>query len=716
MSTNTTTFINISERAYQYIRQFTIQTVEDALVELITNSFDAYNLSISIQRYVYIDIIDGHSIIVRDNALGMTSTQMQQCFLQVGDFTSSDTSRGFFSRGAKDISAIGNVIFDAIIDNSYSQCTLNTSAYGTITVADTPVTTTIRSKLQIPDPMNGVQVTLDLLSNYYITNYQQLYNTICNIAVLRDLIMDSKNHIIFRYINSGNVIFNQPIVFSYPTATNILTLKYNVPGYTNYTATFVVNKADAPIPQPLVDKQMVFGFLIKDDSTVYEINTIDNKYRWNPHINYLYGYLSSDGIKALLLEYDTNGPTETNPVPIIDPSRLTGVNRSHPFITALYSIATIRLDSILRSMNTSLSAASVSIEDINDLLDELGKYGVKIVETNNITVNFTPSYDGTLAQAINNDRSSYVTYEKSYEMTGQYTTTQTYTDNYVETQINTYNMINSISTSDTTNYYYIDSNTKEIRQIYNINDEQLPSTELTQLLTSDQINSLNVNPYIYKLSPNGNISKLYIFQKGHIDQIDPSTSNVIIPNKQFTIQFVNDLNSITRYTIDYTNGIVVNMNLNNAMVTKYLANRGINNLSTMLSLADLSSTQSLVFLRETMTQVFTDIIVNNDIITGKLVLSSSSSADNFQNEALYWNVVFSKIEESVDTIFQKYIQLNVTKKNNIVSSALDNYKTSVSQYLTSNYSNLAQNFITDYPIIGQNIESVLTDTISSIIE
>ena len=70
----------------------------------------------------------------------------------------------------------------------------------------------------------------------------------------------------------------------------------------------------------------------------------------------------------------------------------------------------------------------------------------------------------------------------------------------------------------------------------------------------------------------------------------------------------------------------------------------------------------------------------------------------------------------MDTIFQKYIQLNVTKKNNIVSSALDNYKTSVSQYLTSNYSNLAQNFITDYPIIGQNIESVLTDTISSIIE
>ena len=35
-------FVKLDERVYKYIRQFTIKSVEDALVELITNSIDAY--------------------------------------------------------------------------------------------------------------------------------------------------------------------------------------------------------------------------------------------------------------------------------------------------------------------------------------------------------------------------------------------------------------------------------------------------------------------------------------------------------------------------------------------------------------------------------------------------------------------------------------------------------------------------------------------------
>lgn len=715
MTDNTPTFINISERAYQYIRSFTIQSIEDALVELITNSIDAYTVSgIQSDKKIYIDVYDNSRVIIRDYALGLTSDQMRQCFLQLGNFTSTNSSRGFFSRGAKDISAIGDVTFDAIINGSYSQCKLDTSAYGMLTIADSVATETIRKQLDIEEPKNGLQVTLDLLSNYRVTNYKQLYDTLCNLAVLRNIILNNTNILIFRYFESKIKIFEQNLSFIYPKSTNILSLKFNVPNYTEYYGKFVVNKTETPIPQPLTDRQMIFGFLIQDKSTVYEVNTIDSKYRWNPYMNYLYGYLSCNGIKELLIDYDTNGPSDRNPVPIIDPSRLTGINKNHPFIQALYSIVTVRLDLILRSLNTRLAAASISIEDIDDLLDELGKYGVNVIESNNITVNFTPSYDGVLAQAVNNDRSSYVTYEKSYQIIGQYTTQNIFTDTYVQNMIQTYIADNNTDTS-SPSFYYV-SNSSEIRLMENITEQVIASTtELTKIMTSDQIDALNVNPFIYKLSSDGKIEKLYIFSKGHIDQSDPANANVVMPMKQFTIQFVNDLNSTNRYAIDFTNGIVVNMNLNNELVKKYLANQGIDSLSSMLSMSDITSTQSLIFLRETMTQVFTDIIVNNDIITGKLILSGNS-IDNFQNESQYWNIIFSKIEGSVDAIFQKYILMNINKKNNMVQDALGNFKLSISEYLVENYSSIANDFISKYSSDGIGIESILKNVITSILE
>ena len=47
---------------------------------------------------------------------------------------------------------------------------------------------------------------------------------------------------------------------------------------------------------------MEFGFLIKDDVAIHEVTTLGEggKYRWNPHINYLVGYLECSGIRDLL--------------------------------------------------------------------------------------------------------------------------------------------------------------------------------------------------------------------------------------------------------------------------------------------------------------------------------------------------------------------------------------------------------------------------------
>ena len=172
-------FIGISERAYKYIRQFTIKSIDDALIELITNSVDAYNKTTYETRLIEIDIIDEVAVKVRDRALGLTAKQLELCFLQVGTYTSDNTSRGFFSRGAKDISALGDIYFNAIRDNKYSQCLLNTDAYGMINTADIDVTEDIRMTYCIPNPCNGLEVMLKLLPNFQSIDIDSLYVTLC---------------------------------------------------------------------------------------------------------------------------------------------------------------------------------------------------------------------------------------------------------------------------------------------------------------------------------------------------------------------------------------------------------------------------------------------------------------------------------------------------------------------------------------------------------
>ena len=56
-------------------------------------------------------------------------------------------------------------------------------------------------------------------------------------------------------------------------------------------------------------------------------------------------------------------------------------------------------------------------KDFNDLFDELAKYGLDIIDDEEIKLSFTPSYDSKLAKAIEDDRMNFVTTEKNYLLT-----------------------------------------------------------------------------------------------------------------------------------------------------------------------------------------------------------------------------------------------------------------------------------------------------------
>lgn len=665
-------FITVSDRAYKYIRQFTIKSIDDALLELITNCYDAYKKKNSTNKIVIIDLIENDTIIVRDQAIGLTSDELRSCFLQIGNRTSENDSRGFFSRGAKDITALGNLTFDTIKNSKYSQCKLSTDVFGELTICDIELTEEILKKLCLDKNTNGLSVSIELLPNYRSLDAERIYENICKNGMLRDIITDRTNKIIVRKYVDNNIIFEKEIHYQYPDGELILDIEYNIPNYPLETAKFVVYKANKPINKPINESQLEFGFLIKDKTTVYEVSTIDSKYRWNPYMNYLYGYLETDAIRKYLLDYDTNGNSTNNPYPIIDPSRISGVNKQHPLIISLYSIATVRIDSILRNLNSSVSSKSIAIDDIEKLIDELSKYGLDIAQANNVDVGFSPSYDGELARAIVHDRANYVTYEKSQEINGFSCSQEIELDNYIKEQLIKYN---------NDSYYYLNHKNELVQlQIYDSGQEQGP-VNVIKMIPTEIKQELQQHPYLYKLSNTGNVDKLYIFNKGEIDSVIESESNKIsVKKKQFNIQFINDININERYIIDNSDGIIIKINLNNPLVSKYLTNQNAKSIDDLITMDKISSIQSLVFLQELITGVLTDLIIQNDIQHNNFILDQDVFT-NTKKILEYRNQVITRIENAVSIMFTKYISISQNTKINVLCDNIDNLKNRINQII-----------------------------------
>src|SRR3990172_10630882 len=106
--------------------------VENAVVELITNSDDSYERLAEHggEEGGRIRIIIDHhrkapdTITVADRAEGLTDKEMEQCFTYPGKDTSGRSSglnvRGSLGRGAKDVPYFGSAKFECIKDGYYT--------------------------------------------------------------------------------------------------------------------------------------------------------------------------------------------------------------------------------------------------------------------------------------------------------------------------------------------------------------------------------------------------------------------------------------------------------------------------------------------------------------------------------------------------------------------------------------------------------------------
>ena len=157
IQTRRTGAVTATRRALARSASLSIQNVYDALVKLVTNADDRYQV-LDEQGTIEIEVERRrglpNTLRVRDGADGMTHEDMNRKLARVGERVSGmeegASVRGMNSRGAKDVSALGRVVFESIArkDGRFHQFEL-TRAFKFSMDPTEEVTATVRDRVGI---------------------------------------------------------------------------------------------------------------------------------------------------------------------------------------------------------------------------------------------------------------------------------------------------------------------------------------------------------------------------------------------------------------------------------------------------------------------------------------------------------------------------------------------------------------------------------------
>jgi hypothetical protein len=353
----------MSNRMYKLIKSTAVTNSIHALVELITNSNDAYS-SFADDYKKHIDITVNYKsreIKVVDQALGVSSDNMVRFFGQVGEYTASSLARGYFSRGAKDITAIGDATFVSIKDGLLNSLILYTNDTYITNKIDVPVTDKDRDTYGIT--ANGLNVTLKIKPTVvFIINTDRI-NYIHTYYSLRDIFKNVNTHINVTIVDvNGTETHNKRLIYTDPEVYEkpLIDLELKIEGYPAI-AKFTVYKLKNPSPFDTRYESTNYGILIADNNAIHERTTFYSILESHPMVTHVIGRLTCPYISELMHLYDTKPEDVSNPFPVIDHSRLHGLNRSHPFTKNLLRHPFKMLQFVLQDLyDKSLSDISMS--------------------------------------------------------------------------------------------------------------------------------------------------------------------------------------------------------------------------------------------------------------------------------------------------------------------------------------------------------------------
>jgi hypothetical protein len=348
-----------------------ISDVYDAITELVTNADDRYQvLRTSGRIEIEVERRRGDSrgtLRVRDFADGMTSDVMLKKLSRMGGRISGLEKglavRGTNSRGAKDVAAIGDVTFESIAgDGKYHKFEI--SAYFEYTPYEPmAVTEEVRERLGIGTG-TGTVVTIDLEKEQRIPQHDTLRDRLSRLVPLRD-ILNHPNRVVM-LIDRNRERTDQLTVPSL-SGNERVSETIAVPGYNGITAKLTIKRAGRPFERDN-PRFRLGGILVKSRHGIHEATLFDSSLENDVHAQWFYGKLVCEGIDDLWNEYDDRFERKelfrtSNPKPVIDPSRRTGLTRDHPFVDVLVREVLKRLRPLVEDERRNVESQRAAIEN-----------------------------------------------------------------------------------------------------------------------------------------------------------------------------------------------------------------------------------------------------------------------------------------------------------------------------------------------------------------
>ncbi len=349
-----------------------IADVYDALTELITNADDRYQILLRASGKIEIEMErrrgDSRGTLrVRDFADGMTSAVMSTKLSRIGGRVSGLERgldvRGTNSRGAKDVAALGDVTFESIAgDGKCHKCQI--SAYLEYTAFDSMVVTDeVRERLGIGSG-TGTVVTIDLEKEQTIPQHDTLRERLSQLVPLRDILRNPNREVVLIDLNKQR---SDRLTAPVTSGNERVKETFAVPGYDGITAKLTINRA----ARPFVKENPRFrlgAILVKSRHGIHEATLFDPSLENDVHAQWFYGKLVCEGIDDLWNEYDERFERKepfkaSNPRPVIDPHRKTGLTRGHPFVDALVGEALKRLRPLVEGERRLVESQRAAIEN-----------------------------------------------------------------------------------------------------------------------------------------------------------------------------------------------------------------------------------------------------------------------------------------------------------------------------------------------------------------
>lgn len=381
--------ITADSMAIKHQRDLAMPTIFEALLEIITNSDDAYeslnNNSLNYLGDVRIEYDRGGKknptiLRVKDKAVGMDFDQMKNKLMTYHKKTST-TSRSFFGRGLRDVTALGDVKVSSIKDGLYSELIMYQDLNVDAIAKNAKPTRDDTKYLGTKKHGTTIEVVIPAGSK---SQYNPQVETI-----IKQL---PRHYALSRILHSKNKTLNLNIVSDKedtklvhiePDGELVYENKIEIPKYKTFSK-FKLFKLKNLVDENYPEAFRTTGISVFGRKTCFQKNFLDKNIDREPLAHRYYGYLECEHIDKLMHEWHENATKNKkqdalNETFILNPTRIEGIKKDHPFAVELFKEPIKILNKFINQDKKS-TTSNEKDEKLSKLVDEMMKDCADLLE------------------------------------------------------------------------------------------------------------------------------------------------------------------------------------------------------------------------------------------------------------------------------------------------------------------------------------------------